>query len=117
MILLYVSLEVMYMAEAYITIPDSVKLADLECQLLRLHKITVAFIILSYTAICAVKFSFLFFLRILVRRIPRMLIFWRVVVVITFIVWVAGSIAAVIHCPYYDTRSTSMSLQYLFLKL
>ena len=115
--LLYVSLEMMYMAEAYIITPNSVDLADLECQILRLHKMTVAFIILTYTAICAVKFSFLFFLRILVRRIPRMLIFWRVVVVITCVVWVAGSIGAVVRCPYYDLRSTSMLLQHLSLKL
>ena len=117
MVLLYISLEMMYTAEAYIITPNPADTAGLECQILRLHKTTVAFIILSYTAICAVKFSFLFFLRILVRRIPRMLIFWRAVVVITCVVWVTGSIGAVVRCPYYDLRSTSMLLQHLSLKL
>ncbi|MCJ1427199.1 hypothetical protein MMC29_005102 [Sticta canariensis] len=111
MVLLYVSLEMMYMAEAYIITPHSADIAGLECQISRLHKITIAFIILTYTAICAVKFSFLFFLRILVRRIPRMLIFWRVVVVITCVVWVTGSIGAVVRCPYYDLRSTKSCVE------
>ena len=96
------------MAEAYIINPHSADIAGLECQISRLHKMTIAFIILTYTAICAVKFSFLFFLRILVRLMPRMLIFWRVGVVITCVVWVTGSIGAVVRCPYYDLQSTSM---------
>lgn len=111
MILVYVSLEMMYTAEAFIVIPFSAEIPqDFLDQIWRLHQISMAFIVLSYTAICAVKFSFLFFLRILVRRIPGMVKFWRVAAVITGVAWVMGSIGAALPCPYYDPRSSSKML-------
>lgn len=111
MILLYVTLETMFMAEAFIVIPFSADIPpDFLNRISKLHKISTAFIILSYTAICAVKFSFLFFFRTLVRRIPGMMKYWQVVVVITGIAWVTGSIGAVFPCPYYDPNSTSKIL-------
>lgn len=118
MTLLYVSLEMMYMAEAFILIPGSADIPpDFLHRIWHLHIISVAFIISSYTAICAVKFSFLFFFRLLVRRIPTMAKFWQVVVVITGVAWVTGSLGAVLPCPYYDPRSSSKTLlQFLFLK-
>lgn len=103
------------MAEAFIIIPGSADIPpDFLIRISKLHRISTALIILSYTAICAVKFSFLFFFRILVRRIPGMLKYWRLVVVITVIAWVTGSIGAVFPCPYYDPDSSSKILLLLF---
>lgn len=94
--------------------PASVKMPlDFLNQILHFHRISDAFVILSYTALYAVKFSLLFLFRTLVRRIPNMVIFWRVVVAITGVAWVVSSISAWLPCLYYDIRSCKFFLQFI----
>lgn len=117
MVLLYIILEPLYTAEVLIIDPASAEMApNFLSEMLHLHRVSDAFIILCYTAIYAVKFSFLFFFRTLVRRIPKMLSFWRVVVAITGFAWVISSLSAWLPCPYYDIRSREL-LKFLSLKL
>lgn len=107
MVLLYIVVEPLYVAETLIITPASVEVAlDFLNRILHFHRMSDAFVILCYTALYAVKFSFLFFFRTLVRRIPRMVTFWRVVVAITGVAWVVSSISAWLPCPYYDIRSS-----------
>lgn len=70
----------------------------------RLHIYTTVFIVTAWTGIVAVKFSFLFFFKSLIRRIRYLEIFWWYTVVFTASSWAAGAVAEVFACPRYDER-------------
>ena len=70
----------------------------------RLHIYTTAFIVPAWTGIVAVKFSFLFFFKSLIRRIRYLEIFWWCTVVFTASSWAAGAVAEVFTCPRFDER-------------
>ncbi|MCJ1464989.1 hypothetical protein MMC07_003604 [Pseudocyphellaria aurata] len=106
--LLYACADSLFLNEALITRPSTVVLPpDYLNRLSRSHKLDYAYIILTFTSIFAVKFSFLFFFRILVRRIHKMSVYWWVAVTVTTVAWVFCVLEPFIFCPYFDERLDS----------
>lgn len=94
------------MDEALLTRPASTILpSDLFDQLFRFHKLSDAYLVLTYTSIFAVKFSFLFFFRVLVRRVHKMVVYWWIVIAITTVGWIVCVIGIFLPCLYFDNRS------------
>jgi hypothetical protein len=97
----------MYLVEALVT--DSANLdipSDFLYQSFQFQKLSDAYLVLTYNTIFAVKFSFLFFFRILTSRVRQMRIYWWVVAATTGVVWVYGVVAIFIICPYFDDFRT-----------
>ena len=75
------------------------------------QKLAYVYITLIWMAIFAVKFSFLFFFKNLVRCIRSMTIYWCIVTVATGIVCAFGIAQPFISCPYFDLRSGESSVR------
>ena len=105
--LLWHQLDEMYTAEALVT--NSASFVALTGnwidQLFWFLKISDAFLVLSWTSVLAVKFSFLFFFRNLIDRVRGMKTYWWIVMAITLAVWAFGCGAVFAPCPYFDLRS------------
>lgn len=84
--------------------PSTIIPPDFENQLFRFHKISDAYLVLTYTSIFAVKFSFLFFFRVLVRRVHKMVVYWWIVVAVTAVAWIVCVISIFLSCLYFDER-------------
>lgn len=96
----------LFLDEALVTRPSSAIIPpDFENQLFRFHKISDAYLVLTYTSIFAVKFSFLFFFRVLVRRVHKMVVYWWIVVAVTAVAWIVCVICIFLPCLYFDERS------------
>lgn len=106
---LYLSLvDDMYLAEALVLgISPDIDQATIIPRLLRLHKLTDAFLILTWASFNSVKFSFLLFFRSFTAHpgLQNLGRYWWMVTVFTAISWVSGSVLEVIECPYFDERS------------
>ena len=105
----------MYLGEATAMgrIPEDATLAKIEELTLRFHVLNDVFLVLTWTSIFAVKFSFLFFFRSLIDRIRSMEVLWRYVTAVTFLSWVVCVIDSIVSCPYFDLRSgESILLRY-----
>lgn len=61
---------------------------------------------LTWTTIFAVKFSFLCFFRQMVDRMTTLVIFWRVVVVVTLLSFVLCACSHFVGCPYFGMKSS-----------
>ena len=98
----------LYLVEAITEgqIPSGVDLLTIESEGIRMHKLSVVFLVLGWTAVFAVKFSFLFFFRALTSRVRHMEFLWRGVVAMTIIAWLACCITSVTGCPYFDERGS-----------
>lgn len=72
----------------------------------RFHKTSAAYLILAHTTIFSVKFSFLFFFRILVRRVQKMIIYWWTILGIMIFAWVVTLLVDILPCPYFDIRAS-----------
>lgn len=104
--LLYMFADSLFLDEALVTRPSlAIIPPDFENQLFRFHKISDAYLVLTYTSIFAVKFSFLFFFRVLVRRVHKMVVYWWIVVAVTAVAWIVCSISIFLPCLYFDERS------------
>jgi len=75
----------------------------------RVQTYTIPYIILSLSGIFAVKFSFLFFFRNILSRIQPLVLYWRVVVAYTAVVWAFSVGFSVYGCPYVDDRACKYS--------
>ncbi|KAI9808055.1 MAG: hypothetical protein M1826_004372 [Phylliscum demangeonii] len=64
---------------------------------------------LSLTAVFAVKFSFLFFLRVLVERIRYMTIYWRVVLGATIVAFSLCVCECPTECPHFTIQSRTFA--------
>ena len=107
--------KVVYFMEAVITNSLETELPpDFLSILFRYHKTSVTYFVLAHTTIFAVKFSYLFFFHILVRRVRKMMIYWWTVLAILVVAWaVTISVSIFLPCPYFDIRScTAWSLQF-----
>ncbi|MCJ1468504.1 hypothetical protein MMC07_007133 [Pseudocyphellaria aurata] len=84
--LLYAFAEGLYLDEALITRPSAAVFPpDFMHLLFQFHKLSDAYLVLTYTSIFAVKFSFLFFFRVLVRRMHKMIVYWWTVFVADYV--------------------------------
>lgn len=74
------------------------------------HKWITVSLMLSWCAIMAVKFSFLFLFRKLIDRIRPSIIYWWVVVAFNIVVLGYGISVYYVACPYYnDPRARMLS--------
>lgn len=62
------------------------------------HIVASIYYSFTWTSIFVVKFGFLLFFRNLLLRVQAMMLYWRVVVGITVIVWVSGGVSGVLFC-------------------
>lgn len=116
--LLYAFADSLFLEEALTTSPSSVILPpDFLNQLFRFHKLSDAYLVLTYTSIFAVKFSFLFFFRVLVRRMHKMIVYWWIVVAVTTVAWAVCVISIFLPCTYFDERSSQSDSVHQFLIL
>lgn len=89
--LMYEVIPSMYLVEAVLTNdPDTSLPSNLFAESLLFQKLCDGFLVLTYNTIFAVKFSFLFFFRTLIRRVHSMLVYWWMVAVLTAVVWAYG---------------------------
>ncbi|MCJ1282901.1 hypothetical protein MMC26_002227 [Xylographa opegraphella] len=99
-VLLFLVSNALYFEEALTLDPASVTFsADSFDQLDWYQKMIYAYLDLSQTATYCVKFSFLFFFRLLIDRLRYMIIYWRVVVVVSVLAWAYAMCTAFIGCP------------------
>ena len=104
--IMYKIIPSMYLVEAILTNDPNIYLpSDFIAQSLSFHKLGIAFLVLTYNAIFAVKYSFLFFFRALIRRVHKMLVYWWTVAVLTAVVWAYGLIGLFATCPHFDFRA------------
>ena len=66
------------------------------------HKWVTIVLMLAWSAIMAVKFSFLFLFKKLIDRIKPMMIYWWVITVFNVIVLGYGLAVYYVSCPYYE---------------
>ncbi|KAL8627148.1 hypothetical protein Q9189_007157 [Teloschistes chrysophthalmus] len=85
--------------------PDIVKEVVFNVQLVH------AYLFLSWLALFAIKFCFLVFFRALIDRVRPMVIYWRVVVVITIILGAVSVNETFITCPHTDENSKTRSIR------
>ena len=96
----------MYLVEALITDDPALSLPDdFVAQGLLFQKLSDGFLVLTYNVIFAVKFSFLFFFRGLIRRVRTMGVYWWIIATFTAAVWAFGVVGVFASCPYFDFRS------------
>lgn len=113
MTLLLVFTSSLYQLEAFVTgssaITNPDELAKIELQMeqpfIKYLKLSDTYYVMTWTTIFAVKFSFLFFFRVLIRRVRAITLYWQIVSVITVLVWVYCIAGAFIICPYFDIRA------------
>lgn len=100
--------ETLYLNEALITESLTTQKPSNYLQLLtQFHKLNAAYLVLIYTSIFFVKFSFLIFFRIFVVRCGKMMIYWWTVLAIMIIAWPVSFIAgAILPCPYFDLQQS-----------
>lgn len=101
----------MYLIEAFVTNSPTLELPPdpLEQQLFKYLRLSDAYYIMTWTTIFAVKFSFLFFFRVLIRRVRGVTLYWRIVGMITVLAWAYCISGAYIICPYFDIRACKPS--------
>lgn len=105
--------EAMYAAEDYVI--TSASGYNRWSELARFQKNSDAYMALTYTTLFLVKFSFLLFFRILVRRVRKMIIYWWTVLAIMIVAWPVSIVAAVApSCPIFDITSSMTNLIFHF---
>ena len=106
MALLFVFGPSMWLIEETVTVQLSPELPpDFMYRAVVYQKLAYTYISLVWMTIFAIKFSFLFFFKNLVRCIRSMTIYWWVITVVTGVVWAFGIAQPFISCPFFDLRS------------
>lgn len=101
--LLFAFLSSMFVVEAVIAgYPNLDIPLDLVDQSLRLHVLGSVFLVLTHITILAVKFSYLFFFKCLIRRVRKLKIYWWTVTLITGAVWGFGFVDVFLPCHFFD---------------
>jgi hypothetical protein len=107
--LLYHYVDEMYLAEALLMHDRDVPLSfEVITESLDFGKWAEVSLILLWTAINAVKFSFLILFHKLINRIRFLTIYWWCVVAYTTFIYLYGISSYIIPCPNYDSLSASL---------
>lgn len=103
---MFISFPSMHLLEVFFTEILSPKISsdDIEKKA-QYRNIDQGCLVLCLTTIFAVKFSFLFFFRTLIRRLSSMILYWRVISVITALAWVLAISIPFIPCNDCDGNS------------
>ncbi|KAI9885079.1 MAG: hypothetical protein M1823_003134 [Watsoniomyces obsoletus] len=102
-VLLFQLIDKMYLGEALLFGTPVALPPDFIEQALDFHKLVTVCLILLWIAVCAAKFSFLFFFRKLIDRIRIMIIYWWIVLVFCVLTMCYGIAAYVLSCPKYGS--------------
>lgn len=109
--LLFAFISSMYLVEALITNdPNIVIPSDILDQVARVRKLTTVFNMLTFNTAMAVKFSFLFLFKTLIRNVRNMKIYWWTVVLITAAAWAFGIVEFFLLCPSYGSDSCKLRI-------
>jgi hypothetical protein len=66
-------------------------------------------VLLLWFVINAVKFTFLFLFRVLIDRIPVMVLYWRLVMIYTVVAWAYGTATYFASCSHFYTLASCKS--------
>jgi len=99
--LLFTFLDKMYLTEALITGLITTLPPDFIEQSTIFHKLSDVCLILLWTTVFGVKFSFLSLFRKLIDRNRPLTIYWKVVTTVNAIVWAYGVAGFIIPCPHF----------------
>jgi hypothetical protein len=88
---------------------DAKQPTDLNRLIVRFMRTMFAHSTLSWGAIYAAKFSYLFFFRHLIDRIRSLVIYWRVVVTFTAMAAFLSIFLSPISCPHVDLQACELS--------
>lgn len=75
--------------------------ANVNDQLEWFSKLSSTFLLLTFNTIIAVKLSFLFLFKTLIRNVRKIHIYWWTVVLTTAAVWAFGVISFFVSCPRF----------------
>lgn len=100
--LVFTFLPNLFLAEAVTGYQKTAFPLDKVNQLLQFHLINVIFLVLTWTTIFAVKFSYLVLFKSLICRVRKLTIYWWTVTCITGLTWGFGVIGAFLPCPYFE---------------
>ena len=84
-------------------------ITDLAKETLFTVRILDTYTLMSWLVIYAVKFCFLSFFRLLIDRVQRMIIYWRIVVMIIVVLGGLNLCETFIACPYIETSSSKLT--------
>lgn len=79
---------------------DETPSPQLIAELSRYSRLSNTYIALLWSAIYSVKFSFLFFSRVLVRRLRTTVLYWRAISVVTIVTWAYAVVTVFMNCPH-----------------
>lgn len=79
-----------------------VEIPDLMEMSYQYHKFYTICLMLGWTSFNAIKFSFLFFFKRMIDRLPTWMIYWWIVVVYTTGVMAYGFATRYVSCPYFN---------------
>lgn len=99
-ILLYKAIPYIYFVQGLT--PDNISgasLADTVAKIKWFQKADQAFLFITWTTIFLVKFSYLFFFRHLIDRLGKIIIYWKVVIVINIMIFCFCIIDGFVACP------------------
>lgn len=111
-ILLYQLMSGLYFDQKVVSDPSAVsfKMAiKIIPELLKVQRLSYAHLTLTWTAIFSVKFSFLFFFKLLIKRLTNLNVYWRVVVWINAVVFVLCVSDIFIACPHITLSDSKLS--------
>jgi len=109
--LLFSFIDELYLVEALIVgLPGVILPSDFIEQSTTFHKLRDACLILLWTTLCGVKFSFLALFRKLVDRNQPLTMYWRVVLALNIVIWLYGIAGFIIPCPYFEPPQSRMLL-------
>lgn len=98
--LLFTVMDTMYMTEALVFGPQDIEIpSDFPNRVSYYYKLNGACIVLSWFAIMSIKFSFLALFRKLIDRIPFLIIYWWVVVILNIATSAYGVAVTMLVCP------------------
>lgn len=114
--LLFAFISSMYMLEALITDdPNAIVPIDILDQVQWFRKLSTAFLVLTFTTIFAVKFSFLFLFKALIRNVRKIKLYWWTVVLTTTAVWAFGVVENFLPCPTFGPKSCKLTFILLYV--
>lgn len=103
------NLSALYLLEAVSTQDPSVSIpSSFVDQIVRLEEFIVVSEAFSFSALFAVKFSFLFLFKTLIRNVRKMKVYWWIVFWTTAAVWALTFIEDFISCPTFNSKSRKL---------
>lgn len=121
--LIYVTVPIMYWEQEMIVHPQVNVInmfgseTKLFAQIIRYRQLVYAYLVLTWTTIFSVKICFLLFFHQLIDRVEKLLLMWKIVFVITMLVFIFCACGIFIACPYFRVGDACKSSSLFYTKL